>query len=111
MQPPRELTKFTPTVSVQRVWKEGVGDGAKDSGVRMRPAYDGGVLFVASTDGVIKALDAKTGKTLWRNKGRTHGLFGWGERQDRKDVLLLRRSRRRQRHGGGRHARWTRLCT
>ena len=86
VQPPRELTKFTPTVSVKLLWKEDVGDGAQDSGVRMRPAYEGGVLYAASTDGAIEALDAQTGKTLWRDKGSTHGLFGWGGDKHRKDV-------------------------
>jgi outer membrane protein assembly factor BamB len=86
VQPPRELTKFTPSVSVDRVWKEDVGGGAQDSGVRMRPAYQDGVLYAASTDGVIEAINAKTGKTLWRNKGRTHGLFGFGGDKKRKDV-------------------------
>ncbi|GAB3033433.1 MULTISPECIES: outer membrane protein assembly factor BamB [Oleiagrimonas] len=87
IQPPTELTDITPTVSVQRVWEESVGDGAQDSGVRMRPAYDNGVLFAASTDGVIEALDAKTGKTLWRKKTRTHGWLGFGGKKIRKDAL------------------------
>jgi outer membrane protein assembly factor BamB len=87
IQPPTELTKFTPTVSVRHVWSENVGDGAQASGVRMRPAYNDGVLFAASTDGVIEALDANTGKTVWRDKGRTHGgWFGWGDDKKIKDV-------------------------
>jgi outer membrane protein assembly factor BamB len=86
VEPPHELTKITPTVNVQRVWKERVGDGSNDTGVRMRPAYADGTLFAASPDGVIEALDAKTGKTLWRNKGRTHGWLWFGKDKKRKDV-------------------------
>ena len=86
IQPPKELTKFTPTVTVHRLWKESVGDGAQDSGVRMRPAYADGVLYAASTDGVIEALDATSGKTLWRHKTRTHGWFGLGGDKKRKDA-------------------------
>ncbi len=88
IEPPRELTKFTPTVSVQRVWKERVGKGAQESGIRMRPAYDAGTLFVASTNGVVEALDAKSGKTLWRDKSPTkHGWFSWGKHKPLKDAL------------------------
>lgn len=87
IQPPTKLTKFTPTVSVQRVWKESVGEGAQESGVRMRPAFADGVLYAASTDGVIKALDAKTGKTLWRDKGPSRGWFSWwGKEKPLKDT-------------------------
>ncbi|HET7360062.1 MAG TPA: outer membrane protein assembly factor BamB [Rhodanobacteraceae bacterium] len=81
VQPPRELTDITPTVQVARVWKESVGDGAGDSGVRMRPAYADGVLYAASTDGSVAAFDAATGKTVWKHSSRTHGWFGWGDKK------------------------------
>lgn len=86
IQPPTKLTKFTPTVTVHRIWKESVGGGAQESGVRMRPAYADGILYVASTDGVIEALDAGSGRRLWRDKTRTHGWFGWGDGKLRKDA-------------------------
>lgn len=87
IQPPHALTEFTPTVHVQRLWSSQVGDGAQDSGVRMRPAYRDGVLYAASTDGVVEAMDARTGHTLWKNTDRTHGWFGWGDDKQRKDAL------------------------
>lgn len=87
IQPPTPLAKdFKPTVQVTRVWKERVGDGAGVSGVRMEPTVVNGVLYAASTDGVIVALDANTGKTVWKNKSRTHGWFGWGDKK-RKDAF------------------------
>ncbi|HJU25226.1 MAG TPA: outer membrane protein assembly factor BamB [Rhodanobacteraceae bacterium] len=88
VHPPRELTEFTPTVQVQRLWKESVGDGAGRSGIRLRPAYADGKLYVASVDGKLAALDAATGKTIWENDTRTHGLFGYfGKKKHYPDAL------------------------
>jgi outer membrane protein assembly factor BamB len=81
VQPPRELSAITPTVAVTRLWKESVGAGAGETGVRMRPAVADGVLYAASTDGSIAALDATTGNTVWRHSSRTQGWFGWGDKK------------------------------
>jgi outer membrane protein assembly factor BamB len=87
IQPPTPLAKdFKPTVQVTRVWKDRVGHGAGVSGVRMEPAVVDGVLYAASTDGVVAAYDANTGKNLWKQKSRTHGWFGWGDKK-RKDAF------------------------
>ena len=80
LQPPHELTEFTPTVQVQRLWKESIGDGSGRSGVRLAPAYADGKLYVASVDGKLAALDAVTGKTIWQDDTRTHGWFGFGNK-------------------------------
>lgn len=87
VQPPTPLAKdFKPTVQVTRLWRESVGDGARDSGVRLRPTMVDGVLYADSTDGKLVALDANTGKTLWSKSSRTHGWFGWGDKK-RKDAF------------------------
>ena len=87
VQPPTPLAKdFTPTVQVTRLWRSSVGDGSGESGVRLRPAVVDGVLYADSTDGVLAAIDASSGKTLWSKSSRTHGWFGWGDKK-RKDVF------------------------
>lgn len=87
VQPPTPLAKdFKPTVQVTRLWRVKVGDGAADSGVRLRPAVVDGVLYADSTDGKLTALDANSGKTIWSKSSRTHGWFGWGDAK-RKDAL------------------------
>jgi outer membrane protein assembly factor BamB len=87
IEPPTPLAKdFKPTVQVTRLWRESIGDGAQDTGVRLRPAVVDGVLYADSTDGKLVALDAATGKTLWSKSSRTHGWFGWGDKK-RKDVF------------------------
>ncbi|WP_449423907.1 outer membrane protein assembly factor BamB [Rhodanobacter lindaniclasticus] len=86
VQPPTPLAKdFTPTAQVTRLWRAKVGDGAGDSGVRLRPTVVDGVLYADSTDGKLAAFDATSGKTLWSKSSRTHGWFGWGDKK-RKDA-------------------------
>lgn len=87
VQPPTPLAKdFKPTVQVTKLWTSSVGDGAGDSGVRLRPAFADGVLYAASTDGKVAAFDAASGKTLWSKSSRTQGWFGWGDKK-RADAL------------------------
>ena len=87
VQPPTPLSKdFKPTVQVTRLWRESIGDGAKDTGVRLRPTVVDGVLYADSADGKLVALDANTGKTIWSKSSRTHGWFGWGDKK-RKDAF------------------------
>jgi outer membrane protein assembly factor BamB len=87
VEPPTPLAKhFEPSVQVTRLWRNSVGKGAGDSGVRLRPAVVDGVLYADSTDGELAAIDATSGKTLWSKSTRVHGWFGWGDRH-RKDAL------------------------
>jgi outer membrane protein assembly factor BamB len=87
VQPPTPLAKdFKPTVQVTRLWRANVGDGAGDSGARLRPTVVDGVLYADSTDGKLAAFDATSGKKLWSKSSRTHGWFGWGDKK-RKDAM------------------------
>lgn len=86
IKPPHELVKFTPTATVTQLWKSRVGDGAGDSGIRLRPAYADGAVYAASVDGTVQAFDADTGKTLWKHHSPNHGWFGWGDAK-RKDAF------------------------
>jgi outer membrane protein assembly factor BamB len=80
VEPPTPLDKkFEPTLKVERLWKSSIGDGAAESGVRMRPTVVDNVLYAASTDGKIAAFEASTGKKLWSKSTRQHGWFGWGD--------------------------------
>lgn len=71
LQAPRPLVEFTPSVQVSEAWSARIGDGAGRSGIRMAPAYADGKLYVASTDGKLEALDAATGKVIWKQSTRT----------------------------------------
>ena len=76
VEPPTPLTEFAPTTTVDRVWSEGVGDGADVSGARLAPVVAGDRVYAASVDGSVEALDAATGRTLWQKRvGGKHGMF------------------------------------
>jgi len=81
VEPPTPLTEFAPTVQVQRIWSEGVGDGSGDSGARLAPAVIDGRLYAASVDGTVEALDAASGHSIWQKRlGERHGwLWKHGE--------------------------------
>ncbi len=80
IQPPTPLSDYTPSITIHRLWEASAGDGAADTGVRMRPAYADGMIFAAGSDGTLKAFDAKTGDTVWKDYSRAHGWFGWGDK-------------------------------
>ncbi len=82
VQPPTPLAKdFQPTLQVTRLWHAKVGNGASESGLRLRPTVVDGVLYADSADGTLSALDATSGKSLWSKSSRTQGWFGWGDKQ------------------------------
>lgn len=89
VEPPTPLTEIVPTATIERVWSEGIGDGAGVSGARLAPTIVGDRVYAASVDGTVEALDAATGRTLWqRHVGGKHGM-------------LWRRSDNSVRWGGG----------
>lgn len=66
VEPPTPLSEsFTPTLAVQSLWTATPGNGAGNSGARLRPAVADGRLYVAGVDGSVQALDAATGRNLW----------------------------------------------
>ncbi|HVV98117.1 MAG TPA: outer membrane protein assembly factor BamB [Rhodanobacteraceae bacterium] len=77
VEPPTPLTEFTPTAAVQKLWTEGVGDGSGDSGARLAPTIVDGHLYAASVDGVVEAIDAASGRTIWQKKLGTRKGWLW----------------------------------
>lgn len=54
-------SEFTP----KTVWNASIGNGVEHYYSKLSPAYAYGKVFVASRDGLVKALDPETGKVLW----------------------------------------------
>jgi outer membrane protein assembly factor BamB len=81
VEPPTPLVEFTPTAQVQKLWSEGAGDGAGDSGAQLAPTVVDGKLYAVSVDGVVEAIDAGSGRTIWEKRlGERHGwLWKRGE--------------------------------
>ncbi len=63
---PAELTAFTPSVAVHRLWQRSLGEGAPNSGLKQMPAILGGRIFAADASGALVALDAGSGNEIWQ---------------------------------------------
>lgn len=82
VQPPAELTDFESSVRVERVWSRAVGKGEERMGLRQRPVAGDGRLYFANVEGEVVALDAGTGRELWKVEFdglRFAGAPGFGE--------------------------------
>lgn len=78
---PAELTDFTPSVSVSKIWSEKAGKGEGRVGVRQGPVVADGRVYAAAVEGGVRAIDLQTGKTIWHygSKLRLSGGPGAGD--------------------------------
>jgi outer membrane protein assembly factor BamB len=67
---PAELVDIEEEVRFSRRWSINIGNGQGDKYSLLTPAIDSGVLYVASEDGNVVAVDAGTGNIRWRNRTR-----------------------------------------
>lgn len=65
---PADLTRIEDEVRMREIWSVNVGDGQGEKFNRLKPHYAGGKVFAASNDGVVIAVDAESGRTLWRQR-------------------------------------------
>ena len=83
IKPPHDLDTITPSLKIDQLWTARVGRGSDSVGVRMRPVADNGVIYAASADDHLAAIDAATGKKLWEKqpswrRGRSDTSFVGG---------------------------------
>jgi outer membrane protein assembly factor BamB len=65
-EPPMELVEITPRVEVRTLWQEDVGSGRDKQLVNLGVEVSDGRVLVADRDGLVEALDAATGQSLWK---------------------------------------------
>jgi outer membrane protein assembly factor BamB len=63
---PAELTDVASPIGVRHLWSTGVGDGEGRSWLRQRPTLDGNTLYAVTDSGELLAVDAASGKQLWK---------------------------------------------
>ncbi|MED5524649.1 outer membrane protein assembly factor BamB [Gallaecimonas pentaromativorans] len=81
---PAELAPFDNKVSDDVIWSTSVGDGIGSYFSNLEPVYAYDKIFAASREGVVEALDPKTGDKLWKiDLGEASSFFG-----NRKDMRL-----------------------
>lgn len=63
---PAELVDIETTVDVRKLWSTKLGDDAEFLRVSLRPTGDGNNVYAASRDGNVLALNAESGKQVWK---------------------------------------------
>lgn len=76
---PMELVDFKETLDLDKVWKRGIGEGQNKGFSSLTPALDGDAIYAVDYEGLVVALDSKTGKKRWARKvNKSHqGLWVW----------------------------------
>jgi outer membrane protein assembly factor BamB len=76
---PVELVDFKKTLDLDKVWSRGIGEGQSKGFSSLTPALDGDAIYAVDYEGLVVALDNKTGKKLWTRKVNKsqEGLWTW----------------------------------
>ena len=72
---PSELTKFEAEVKLRKQWSVKVGKGQGELYTRLKPVIQGDVIYAASNNGVVMAINKESGKKIWKAK-LEHNLSG-----------------------------------
>jgi outer membrane protein assembly factor BamB len=78
---PTDIAVEAPQIEFQSLWSTRIGQSQED-GLRLRPVMIDGMLYAASVDGRVVALDAVSGETIWAQDldVRVAGALGADER-------------------------------
>jgi outer membrane protein assembly factor BamB len=63
---PKELVKFDSTLQIKKVWSTKVGGASEYLLVGLRPVGDGNLIYAASQDGKVVAMDPDSGSPRWK---------------------------------------------
>jgi len=76
---PLELVDFKETLDLDKVWSRGIGEGQNKGFSSLTPALDGDAIYAVDYEGLVVAMDNKTGKKLWTRKVNKaeQGAWAW----------------------------------
>lgn len=66
VDPPAELVEINQSLPLKKLWSTGVGGGGEKLRLGLGVAEQAGVVYAASRDGKVRAIDAATGKERWQ---------------------------------------------
>ena len=66
VNPPKELVRIEQEVQLNRQWSVSVGNGQGRNYTEITPALDAGMIYAASQNGNVAAVNAETGDIRWR---------------------------------------------
>lgn len=64
--PPAELPDFNEEVQLNKEWSRSIGAGQGDLFSKLVPAVDGDSIYAADVEGLVMALDRRSGEVLWK---------------------------------------------
>jgi len=76
LNPPAKLIEFTPQAKLQKIWSKSIGNGQGKLWHNLQLAIDDNLLFAASNNGIVYALDRLTGKVKWQTKLKGKTISG-----------------------------------
>ena len=62
---PVELVDIETSVKVRKLWSVGVGNGQGDGLYKIQPVIEGDMIYAASADGEVVAVNRETGRKAW----------------------------------------------
>lgn len=95
---PAPVPEVVSTVELKEVWDMSVGDGHDGSFLYLEPLYTGSVIYAASADGEVYAIEPENGNVLWERDLDQELMAGVGGDQSllylvTRDAQLLALSR------------------
>jgi len=78
VEPPAELVDFKESVSIQKAWSFSLGGGDAVMRDGLAPAAEGDRVYLAGRGGEVIAVQAASGKVLWRSKTKAELTGGPG---------------------------------
>ncbi len=75
---PAELVEISEEADLQRLWSVNVGNGQGGKYNELEPALDGNLIFAASQDGDVLAINVTGGDIVWRTRTRENISGGVG---------------------------------
>lgn len=76
---PMELVDVEQTIDLDKIWKRSIGEGQNKGFSSLTPALDGDAIYAVDYEGLVVAVNNKTGKKLWSRKVNKEqlGLWAW----------------------------------
>lgn len=75
---PVPVPEIEATVEFKRIWTMSVGKGHDGQFLYLAPLYAGDVIYAASADGLLVAVEPGNGKALWQRRSKDRIFAGFG---------------------------------
>ncbi len=68
IEPPAELTEFTPAATVAPVWSDDFGSAGDGKFLKLTPLLRDGTIYVSDQAGTVRAYETQSGRRLWEQR-------------------------------------------